>query len=109
MPKTPPAVGGIPRSSQTPPVPREGFLAPSPDPPTPGEVSRGSRRERESHGPKKGQAKVRVVVNKGPEDVESHSPTVQMATLRALLALMAAKRAKGAAGDFPQAYLNVNQ
>ena len=66
-------------------------------------------RDKKKNGPKKGQAKVRVVVNKGPEDVESHSPTVQMATLRALLALMAAKRAKGAAGDFPQAYLNADQ
>ena len=52
---------------------------------------------------------MRVVVDKGPPGVESHSPTVQMATLRALLALMAAKRAKGAAGDFPQAYLNADQ
>ena len=34
---------------------------------------------------------------------------MQMATLRALLALLAAKKAKGAAGDFPQAYLNADQ
>ena len=29
-------------------------------------------RDKKKNGPKKGQAKVRVVVNKGPEDVESH-------------------------------------
>ena len=55
------------------------------------------------NGPKKGQAKVRVCVDKGPPGGESHSPTMQMTTLRALLSVLAAKRAKGAAGDFPQA------
>jgi hypothetical protein len=66
-------------------------------------------RDKKKNGPKKGKAKVRVCVKKGPENVESHSPTVQMPTLRALLALLAAKKAKGAAGDFPQAYLNADQ
>jgi len=65
-------------------------------------------RDMKVNGPKKGQPKVRVVVDKGPRNVDSHSPTIQMATLRALIALMAAKRAKGAAGDFPQAYLNAD-
>ena len=66
-------------------------------------------RDKKKNGPKKGKAKVRVCVKKGPENVESHSPTVQMPTLHALLALLAAKKAKGAAGDFPQAYLNADQ
>ena len=66
-------------------------------------------RDIKKNGPKKGKPKVRVVADKGPPGVESHSPTVQMATLRALLAVMAAKRAKGAGGDFPQAYLNAEQ
>jgi hypothetical protein len=47
-----------------------------------------------------------VVADKGPPGVQSHSPTVQMATLRALLSIGAAKKAKFAGGDFPQAYLN---
>ena len=66
-------------------------------------------RDTKKNGPKKGQAKVRVCVDKGPPGGESHSPTMQMATLRALLAVLAAKKAKGAAGDFPQAYLNADQ
>ena len=66
-------------------------------------------RDTKKNGPKKGQAKVRVCVDRGPQNVESHSPTIQMATLRALLALLAAKKAKGKAGDFPQAYLNADQ
>jgi hypothetical protein len=66
-------------------------------------------RDIKKNGPKKGKPKVRVCVNRGPPGVESHSPTMQMATLRALLALLAAKKAKGAAGDFPQAYLNSSQ
>ena len=66
-------------------------------------------RDKKKNGPKKGKAKVRVCVKKGPKDVESHSPTLQMPTLRAILALLAAKKAKGAAGDFPQAYLNADQ
>ena len=66
-------------------------------------------RDIKKNGPKKGQPKVRVCVDKGPQGVESHSPTMQMPTLRAILAMIAAKRAKGAAGDFPQAYLNADQ
>ena len=66
-------------------------------------------RDIKKNGPKKGKAKVRVCVDKGPQDVDSHSPTVLMPTLRAILALIAAKQAKGAAGDFPQAYLNADQ
>ena len=66
-------------------------------------------RDKKKNGPNKFKPKVRVVVDKGPGNTESHSPTIQMATLRALLALMAAKKAKGAAGDFPQAYLNADQ
>ena len=66
-------------------------------------------RDTKKNGPKKGQAKVRVCVNQGPENVESHSPTMQMVTLRALLAMGGAKKAKLRAGDFPQAYLNADQ
>ena len=66
-------------------------------------------RDIKKNGPKKGKPKVRVVVKKGPEDVESHSPTIQMSTLRLLLALAAAKKAKVKGGDFPQAYLNAEQ
>ena len=61
------------------------------------------------NGPKKGTAKVRVCVNQGPKDVESHSPTLQMATMRAMLAMGGAKKAKINVGDFPQAYLNAFQ
>ena len=66
-------------------------------------------RDIKKNGPKKGKPKVRVVVKKGPSDVESHSPTIQMSTLRLLLAMAAAKKAKIKGGDFPQAYLNAEQ
>ena len=62
-----------------------------------------------TNGPKKGQPKVRVCVQRGPEREDSHSPTMLMPTLRALLALGAAKRAHIKTGDFPQAYLNADQ
>ena len=39
-------------------------------------------RDIKKNGPKKGKAKVRVCVDKGPQDVDSHSPTVLMPTLR---------------------------
>ena len=66
-------------------------------------------RDTKKNGPKKGQAKVRVCVNQGPENVESHSPTLTMVALRALLSMGAAKKAKMKTGDFPQAYLNADQ
>lgn len=74
-------------------------------------------RDIKKNGPKKGQAKVRVCVNRGPETETSHSPTIQIATLRAMLALFAAVKNVGTknvgtkcrTGDFPQAYLNANQ
>ena len=62
-----------------------------------------------NNGPNKGKAKVRVCVQRGPEREDSHSPTMLMPTMRALLALVAGKRAKCKTGDFPQAYLNADQ
>ena len=61
------------------------------------------------NGPKKGQVKARVCLNgKHMEVNKSHSPTMQTASLRSLIAIGAMRNAKFASGDFPQAYVNAD-
>jgi len=71
-------------------------------------------RDVKKNGPKKGKTKARVVVHgaqmqEGTHYDQSHSPTMQIASMRSLIAVGAARNAKMAGGDFPQAYLNADQ
>ena len=81
-------------------------------------------RSEKKNGPKKGQKKVRVVQHGGQQDEgvhydQSHAPTIQVVSLRGLIAAAAALSGKVLpsgekvlvkirGGDFPQAYLNAD-
>lgn len=65
------------------------------------------------NGPKKGQAKSRVVLNgsqmkKGEHYEHSHSPGIQNVSLRSLIAVGASLNSRMKSGDFPQAYINAD-